>query len=582
MVEARLALGARGSRTRFGGDRSVGGLVPLSRRANRTAAAFGAVIVFAELSPAIPHHPRPQVDWWIGAIVLTVVAGVLAAITDGRCGGALRYLPLLPFTVAVQMLRAADGNGSAGFVPLLILPVIWYALYGNRLALGFALSAVAAVNLVPLILVGAPQYPVTLWRAGVLWVVVLGLCGLVAQQLVAAIRQKSAALAASEAQFRTAFAEAPVGVALVGAAGSQIGTVLQVNRAMAMILGRTEEEIAGHSVLDFTHPADRSLTEQALLTPEEQQVAQTIEKRYLHSSGWEVPVTITYTRIDGPAPGLEPRLIAHVVDTSERRAAQLEMLNALEQEKQSNLRLRRAEQMRSDLLTTATREIVEPLHAIKTTLDTITCTAARQTAEQLVGLGHIDQQVDRLLKIVNELRDITRLPDDNDWTPDPVDIDAVVHAALDSIRPIAQSHDLALQTDLNITAAQVDGQAANLERALINLLDNAMKFTPPGGAVDIQARVRGDAVVIDVTDTGIGIPPDEQERVFDQFYRANEAARLSIPGAGLGLTIAKAVTDQHHGTIKILSEPGVGSTFTLTLPLRKNRGSTRTAAGVAG
>jgi PAS domain S-box-containing protein len=553
---------------RLGSEWRAAGSTLLSRRANRTAVAFAAVIVFAELSPAIPHHPPPRVGWWIAGVAVTVVAGAVSAIGRGRVP-LLRYVPLLLFAAAVQMLRAADGNGAAGFVPLLILPVIWYALYGNRVGVLVALVAVAAVNLGPLILVGPPEYPVTLWRASVLWVVILALCGLVAERLVAAIRAKSAALSASEARFRTAFADAPTGVAIIGAAGQQIGMFQQVNRALAAMLGRTEDEMVGRSILDFTHPADRSVTEQALLTPEERQVAQTIEKRYLHSSGRAVPVTITYSRIQSQA-GLEPRLIAHIVDTTERRAAQLEMLNALEQEKQANARLRRAEQTRADLLATATHELYEPLAAIKDTLTTLPSTAEHAlTAAHIADLRDIEQRIVQLLGIVDELSNIPRLPDDGDWTPEPVDMAAVVQAAIDSIRPIAQSHELALQTDLNLEGAQVSGQAVNIERVLINLLDNAVKFTPPGGAVDAQARVRDDAVIIDVTDTGIGIRPEEQGRVFDQFYRAPEATERAIPGAGLGLAIAKAITDQHHGAIKVFSEPGVGSTFTLILPLRQ-------------
>lgn len=536
--------------------------------ANRTGIAFAAVIVFAELSPAIPHHPAPQTGWWIGGVILTVCAGAISALSRWR-SPVVRYVPLVLFTAAVQMLRAADGNGSAGFVPLLILPVIWYALHADRAGVVLALFGVAAVNLAPLIVVGSPEYPVTLWRASVLWVVILALCGLAAERLVAAIRQKSAELGASEERFRSAFADAPTGMAIVGAVGQQIGIFEQVNRATAAMLGRPEEEIVGRSILEFTHPADRSITEQALLTPEERQVAQTIEKRYLHSSGREVPVTITYSRIQSRL-GVEPRLIAHITDTTERRAAQLEMLTALEQEKQANARLRRAEQIRSDLLATAAHELYEPLASIKETANALQSANGRaRTADHLAGLRDIEHRIALLLDVVDKLSNIPRLPEDGEWAPEPVDIGAVVQAAIDSIRPAAQSHDLALQTDLNIAGAQVSGQAVSIERVLINLLDNAVKFTPPGGAVDTQARVRGDAVIIDVTDTGIGIPPEEQQRIFDQFYRAREAAQRAIPGAGLGLAIAKAITDQHHGAIKIYSEPGVGSTFTLTLPLRK-------------
>ncbi len=450
------------------------------RRADLDAAAFVGVIVFAELSPAFPHHPAPSLGWWLGAAAVTLAAGAVSLVARAhRHGRWLRYLPMLLFFVAVQMLRAADGDGSAGFSPLLILPVIWYALYGTRLGVGLALCGAAAVLFGPL--VGAPQYPVTLWRAGILWVVILAITSTAAHRLVTAIRDKSTALALSEEQFRTAFTDAPIGIVITGNTGAQLGLFLQVNRALAALLGRSEDEIVNRSVLEFTHPDDLVVTEQRLLDPPERQVGQTIEKRYLHSSGRAVPVQITYSRIDTGLGG-DPWVVAHIEDITARR----------------------------------------------------------------------DQSTAELIPASN-----------------PVDIEAVVRAAIECIEPIARGHDLTLQVDISLTGARVSGDAAKIDRVLMNLLDNAVKFTPPGGAIDAQARVKGGAVVIDVTDTGIGIGPDEKDRIFDQFYRAAEAAQRSIPGTGLGLAIAKAITEQHHWTIEVYSEPGAGSTFTFTLPLRE-------------
>jgi PAS domain S-box-containing protein len=464
------------------------------RRADLNAVAFLGVIVFAELSPAFPHDPAPKVGWWIGGVAATLAAAAVHIVARAHPAGRwVKYLPLLLFLAAVQMLRAADGDGVSGFAPLLVLPVVWYALYGSRLAVLLALAGTAAVLFGPLIVVGGPRYPVTLWRSGFLWITILSLIGLAAQQLVVAIRSKSAALASSEARFRTAFSNAPTGVALVGAAGAQLGVYLQVNRALAALLGRSEDDVVNRSVLEFTHPDDRTLTEQHLLSPPERRVGQIIEKRYLHSSGRAVPVKITYSQVNTD-PSSGPYVVAHIEDITARRDAQLQMLEGL--------------------------------------------------------LRDIEHNADRL--------------------SDPVDIEAVVRAAIESIRPIARGREVALQVDISLAGAQVSGEAAKIDRVLMNILDNAVKFTPPGGAIDAQARVRGHAVVIDVTDTGIGIRRDEQDRIFDRFYRTREVAQRSIPGTGLGLTIAKAISEQHHGTIRVFSEPGAGSTFTFTLPLREH------------
>ncbi|MDT4950246.1 MAG: hypothetical protein QOJ37_2841, partial [Pseudonocardiales bacterium] len=276
----------------------------------------------------------------------------------------------------------------------------------------------------------------------------------------------------------------------------------------------------------------------------------------------------TYSRIQA-GPGADPCVVAHIEDLSERRDSQLEMLTALNQEKETTGRLRRLDRARADLVSTVSHEVQEPLASINAKSGLLISDAAQAlTAQQLSLLRDVAHDADRLSAIVSELLTLSQLQGPPEPTPDPVDIDAVVRAAFESIRPIARGHELSLQFDISLAGAQVSGEAAKIDRVLMNLLDNAVKFTPPGGAIDAQARVRGDTVVIDVTDTGIGIGPDEQDRIFDQFYRAQAAAQRSIPGAGLGLAIAKAITEQHHGTIQVFSEPGAGSTFTFTLPLR--------------
>jgi PAS domain S-box-containing protein len=342
------------------------GLLRTGRRADLTAAAFLGVIAFAEVSPAFPHHPAPNLDWWLAGVGTTLAAGVVHVVARAHPAGRwLRYLPLLLFLVAVQMLRAADGDGAAGFGPLLVLPVVWYALYGSRLAVYLALGGAAAVLFGPLILIGSPRYPVTLWRSGILWIAILCLIGLAAHQLVVAIRSKSAALASSEERFRMAFSDGPTGLALIGATGAQTGVYLQVNRALAALLGRSEEELVNRSVLEFTHPDDRALTEQHLLAPPERQVGRIIEKRYVHSSGREIPVMITYSRTETG----EPCFITHVEDIRAHRDAQVQMLEALEEEKETTARLQRLDRSRADLVSVVIQEFDEPLASINHELD---------------------------------------------------------------------------------------------------------------------------------------------------------------------------------------------------------------------
>ena len=101
---------------------------------------------------------------------------------------------------------------------------------------------------------------------------------------------------------------------------------------------------------------------------------------------------------------------------------------------------------------------------------------------------------------------------------------------------------------------------------MINLLENAIKYTPEGGAITLEAKQSADAVEIVVSDTGIGIPRKDLSRIFERFYRVDRARSRELGGTGLGLSIVKHIIDAHHGSIQVDSEPGKGSKFTLFLP----------------
>jgi signal transduction histidine kinase len=112
--------------------------------------------------------------------------------------------------------------------------------------------------------------------------------------------------------------------------------------------------------------------------------------------------------------------------------------------------------------------------------------------------------------------------------------------------------------------ANVDGD--RVRQVLGNLVSNAIKFTPAGGRIAVEAAASGDDVVLSVTDTGIGVAPEEAERLFERFFRARSATDRAIPGTGLGLAISKAIVDAHGGRIGVESEEGKGTTFAVDLP----------------
>jgi signal transduction histidine kinase len=113
----------------------------------------------------------------------------------------------------------------------------------------------------------------------------------------------------------------------------------------------------------------------------------------------------------------------------------------------------------------------------------------------------------------------------------------------------------------------VRGDRDMLERVVLNLTDNALKFTPDGGRVRVTLTADGERALLEVADTGIGVPAHEQQRLFDRFFRSSLAQHHAIPGSGLGLSIAHKIIEQHGGTLEVDSEAGAGSTFRVCLPL---------------
>jgi signal transduction histidine kinase len=154
----------------------------------------------------------------------------------------------------------------------------------------------------------------------------------------------------------------------------------------------------------------------------------------------------------------------------------------------------------------------------------------------------------------------------------PLDLEPVlwselVRAAVRDFRKVAERAQLTLHADIPPNLPPISGAFKYLRRAVDNLLDNAAKFTPAGGSITVQLRQKGDWFVLQITDTGIGIPLDQQQRIFDRFYQVDGSVRRRYGGMGLGLALAKEVIEAHGGTIGVESEEGKRSTFTVTLPI---------------
>jgi two-component system phosphate regulon sensor histidine kinase PhoR len=156
-------------------------------------------------------------------------------------------------------------------------------------------------------------------------------------------------------------------------------------------------------------------------------------------------------------------------------------------------------------------------------------------------------------------------------THEPVDLGAAVQTAVERLRPQAEKAGIGLSVDTSANLPRVSGDRVSLERAIVNLINNAIKFTPEGGAVRVLARPDQAGMTIEVADNGSGIEPQDLPRVFERFYKADRARRAG--GTGLGLAVVKHTAEAHGGRVEVESRLGEGSSFRIWLPAEASSGA---------
>jgi signal transduction histidine kinase/CHASE3 domain sensor protein len=182
-------------------------------------------------------------------------------------------------------------------------------------------------------------------------------------------------------------------------------------------------------------------------------------------------------------------------------------------------------------------------------------------------LDIVERNARRLLRLVGDLLFVAQVEAGRlSLERREVDLAALARECVDAARPRAAAAEIELTVSAD-SAPPTAGDPDRLAQAVDNLISNALKFTPAGGAVTVRLRVRGDRAAIEVADTGPGIPDDEHERLFERFFRARQATDEAIPGVGLGLAIVKAIVDAHGGAVSVESHLGAGTTFHIELPL---------------
>jgi signal transduction histidine kinase len=231
--------------------------------------------------------------------------------------------------------------------------------------------------------------------------------------------------------------------------------------------------------------------------------------------------------------------------------------------------LQRVNMIRRDFVANVSHELKTPATSLKLLAESLEETLEEDPVQARLFAAQLKKETERLAQLITDLLDLARLESQEriDY-PTVVDVRGVLMTVLARMRRVARKKDITLQWKRFGKAAQytVRGDETQLTSMFTNLVDNAVKYTPSGGRVEVIGGSEDSEIVIRIADTGIGIPESKRSRIFERFYRIDKARSKATGGTGLGLSIVRHVAQNHGGRVTVESTPGEGSVFTVHLP----------------
>jgi two-component system phosphate regulon sensor histidine kinase PhoR len=229
--------------------------------------------------------------------------------------------------------------------------------------------------------------------------------------------------------------------------------------------------------------------------------------------------------------------------------------------------LKRLGRARTDFVANVAHELRTPLTSVSGYLEALLDGAKDDPDERDEFLAVMKRHADRLNALVGDLLQLSQIESGvYRWRTDPVDLTALSRRSVALIAPVAAKKGVSVTCCATEAANVLLGDGEKLTQVLLNLLDNAVKYTPDGGSVDVEVGRDEEGFLVRVADTGVGIPASDLQRVFERFYRVDRARSRDLGGTGLGLSIVKHIVEAHRGRIEVTSRVGEGSTFTVRLP----------------
>jgi PAS domain S-box-containing protein len=351
---------------------------------------------------------------------------------------------------------------------------------------------------------------------------------------------------------------------------------------MAAFLGCTPAELGERTIFDFLDETGGAAVREAFGASGPEWGRRDL--RFRRPAGGEVWGSVRVTPLVDDA-GKRTGVLAMVNDITDRKRAE-EQIRGLNEElgnrirertaqlenmilalQVRNLEVERANQLKSEFLASVSHELRTPLNAILGFAELLEEESTGELNEkQRRFADHILGGAQHLLEVINDILDLSSIEAGKvKLNCEPLEVRQAVEDALDGIRPMAAGKGIHLRVEAEeVPAVQAD--PVRLKQILYNLLSNAVKFTGPGGAVWVEVREDGGAVAVAVCDNGVGIPAEEHEAIFNEFYQVGTTTRGVKEGTGLGLPITRLLVEQQGGMIRVESQPGRGSRFVFTLP----------------
>lgn len=552
-----------------------------------TSVAFAAAVIVAF---AVPSVPVSSALFVILGIALMVVA-ILVALFLTRNPPMRHYALIIPCLslLAIGYFRTGTGGIASLFGGLIILPVVWIAAEKGRRYIVVAIVGSSVSLMLPYLIEWRLPVDSSEWLRGIVTPIVFGMAAAVINELSRQGRRQlesirrlaeerelilnetvlyAKQLHENEAKLETAdrltrsVLDAVTEQSVIGT--DLTGLIDVWNPGASAMLGLAAHETQGRRyVFDFHVPAEldersRELNYPAgatVLNPGFSALVESARLGRAEVRDW------TYVRADGSTLAVQVAVTPRADEDGSTIGyifVGTDVTQALE-----------VSRLKDEFVGLISHELRTPLSSILGYLELLRDEEdAPLSAEQLQYLGVAERNAHRLLRLVGDLL-FTAQVGAGKFPLEIADVDlhTIVTAAVSSASPVAAAAGIELVDAAVDGSVLVRGDPTRLGQACDNLISNAIKFTPRGGTVTVGLEASADDAIITVRDTGMGIPASELDQLYSRFFRATTATRNAVPGVGLGLTITKAIVTAHEGELDVESEEGVGTLFSLSIPL---------------